>query len=506
MIDILGEDDEAILEARANARLGSVLRDKYRLERVLGIGGMATVYAATHRNGAEVALKLLHPELAHHPDVRTRFLREGYVANQVKHAGAVSVIDDDVTEEGWAFLVMELLQGVTLQDLWEERGLRVHPAWVTAITLQLLEVMAAAHECGIIHRDLKPANLFVTREGELKVLDFGIARMRDVSAHTTVSGSVLGTPAFMAPEQAMAQSKEIDQQTDLWAIGSVAFALLSGEVVHPAENTQQTLILAATTPARALAPLARDVTPGLAAVVERALAFRKADRWTTATEMREALVVAAREAFGTVPDAAFLRDALGGRKVSGPRSIPEATIDLPSDDRVLPSSQRRPPPPGDRATLRGLVGIPGTRKKARKRDVTGAALLGFAVLAGLILIPRLHSPGGSLAAAQTGALAQAADSAATQAPSPVALTSDAEPVADPTPSSAALVPTDATAEPELASPPSRSRDPRVPTASSATITSAAISPAAISRASGGCTPPFVIDPRNHRKRWKLECL
>jgi serine/threonine-protein kinase len=505
MIDILGEDDEAILEARANARLGSVLRDKYRLERVLGIGGMATVYAATHRNGAEVALKLLHPELAHHPDVRTRFLREGYVANQVKHAGAVSVIDDDVTEEGWAFLVMELLQGVTLQDLWEERGLRVHPAWVTAITLQLLEVMAAAHESGIIHRDLKPANLFVTREGELKVLDFGIARMRDVSVHTTVSGSVLGTPAFMAPEQAMAQSKEIDQQTDLWAIGSVAFALLSGEVVHPAENTQQTLILAATTPARQLAPLAPDLAPGLASVFERALSFRKGDRWSTATEMREALVVAAKEAFGTVPDAAFLRDALGGRKVSGPRSIPEATIDLPSDDLVLPSSQRRPPP-GDRATLRGLVAIPGTRKKARKRDVTGAALLGFAVLAGLILIPRVHSPGGTVAAAQTGASTQAADSAATPAPSPIALTGDAEPLADPTPSSAALVPTDATAEPELASPPERSRETRVPTASSAAMAPATTSPAAISRASGGCTPPFVIDPRNHRKRWKLECL
>src|ERR1700735_3192392 len=113
--------DELHVHAQANARLGLTLHEKYRLDRVLGIGGMATVYGATHRNGKEVALKLLHSEFAHPVEIRARFLREGYVANQVKHPGAVAVLDDDVTECGGAFLVMELLSGITVQDLWDER-------------------------------------------------------------------------------------------------------------------------------------------------------------------------------------------------------------------------------------------------------------------------------------------------------------------------------------------------------------------------------------------------
>ena len=167
--------DELHVQTQAHARLGLTLHEKYRLDRVLGIGGMATVYGATHRNGKQVALKLLHPELAANPEALRRFLREGYVANQVNHAGAVSVIDDDLTEQGWAFLVMELLSGMTVEQLWEKRQYSLHPAIVIALTIQILEVMVAAHDRGIVHRDLKPANLFVTDEGELKVLDFGIA-------------------------------------------------------------------------------------------------------------------------------------------------------------------------------------------------------------------------------------------------------------------------------------------------------------------------------------------
>src|ERR1700722_8655888 len=106
----------------AEARVGTTLcRGKYRLDRVLGIGGMATVYAATHRNQAELAVKMLHPELSMRSDVRTRFLREGYVANSIKHAGAVLVVDDDVAEDGGAFLVMELLRGLTVEELWDKQ-------------------------------------------------------------------------------------------------------------------------------------------------------------------------------------------------------------------------------------------------------------------------------------------------------------------------------------------------------------------------------------------------
>src|SRR5208283_5329170 len=110
-------DDEA--REVATARLGQVLRGKYRLDRVLGIGGMATVYAATHRNQAELAVKLLHPELSLRDDLKKRFLREGYVGNSVKHPGAVLVVDDDIAEDGSAFLVMELLRGRSVEDVWE---------------------------------------------------------------------------------------------------------------------------------------------------------------------------------------------------------------------------------------------------------------------------------------------------------------------------------------------------------------------------------------------------
>src|ERR1700692_4497027 len=105
-------------EAQASGRVGTTLRGKYRIERVLGVGGMAVVYAATHRNQAEFAVKMLHPELSSREDIRSRFLREGYIANSVKHAGAVRVVDDDVAEDGAAFLVMELLDGTTVEDMW----------------------------------------------------------------------------------------------------------------------------------------------------------------------------------------------------------------------------------------------------------------------------------------------------------------------------------------------------------------------------------------------------
>ena len=295
---------EKILLARAEGQLGTTLVGKYRLDRVLGVGGMATVFAATHRNQAELAVKILHPELGLRDDLKKRFLREGYVANSVKHAGAVMVVDDAIAEDGSAFLVMELLRGATVDRLWEESGCRLSSRAVTAMALQLLDVLAAAHEKAIVHRDLKPANLFVTTDGTLKVLDFGIARLRDpfgTGEHATRTGSIMGTPAFMAPEQAQAAADEIDGRSDIWAVGATMFTLLTGELVHNGANSSQLLIQAATARARAVASIVSDVEPGIANVVDRALTFEKAGRWPSAAAMYEALLLAATESFGEPP-------------------------------------------------------------------------------------------------------------------------------------------------------------------------------------------------------------
>lgn len=277
---------------RAATRVGAVLRGKWKLERVIGVGGMATVYAATHRNQSRVAIKVLHPEVSLDADVTARFLREGYVANVIDHFGTVKVLDDDVTEDGAPFLVMELLEGETVDARWERKLQRLPISEVLAIGDQILDVLAAAHDKGVVHRDLKPENLFLTRNGELRVLDFGIARLREVSSESstqTRAGSLLGTPAFMAPEQARGRWEEVDSRTDIWAVGATLFTLIAGCFVHEAETVQEQLIRAATVAAPSLATLAPDVSPDLVAIIDRALAFDKTQRWPDARSMQAAL-------------------------------------------------------------------------------------------------------------------------------------------------------------------------------------------------------------------------
>jgi serine/threonine-protein kinase len=274
------------LEARARKRLGTTLRGKYRLDRLLGVGGMASVYAATHRNSKRFAVKVLHPELSIHDDVRARFLREGYAANRVAHPGAVAVLDDDLAEDGSAFLVMDLFDGQTVDVIWECHQKRLTCGVVLCAARQILAVLAAAHAQHVVHRDIKPANLLVTREGDVKILDFGIARLRDAPGVTTTrAGVVLGTPAFMSPEQALARPGDLDGSSDVWAVGATMFTLLSGEHVHEGDSSHQVMIHAATRPARSLADVEPDLPPAVIALVDRALAFAREDRWPSADAM-----------------------------------------------------------------------------------------------------------------------------------------------------------------------------------------------------------------------------
>ncbi len=278
--------------SRARVRIGTVLQDKWKLDGLLGIGGMAAVYAATHRNGKRVAVKMLHPEFSHDEEVRTRFLQEGYAANTIQHDGAVSVLDDDLAPDGSAFIVMEMLEGETVEQRWERGGQRLPMAEVLWIVDQLLDVLVAAHGKNVVHRDIKPENLFVTKNGAVKVLDFGIAKVferQQTRQSTTRAGMVMGTPAFMAPEQALAHWEDVDGRTDIWAVGATMFMLMSGQHVHEAQSSQEQLILSATAPARSLAAVAPGVPRQVVAIVDRALAFDRSGRWPDATAMQTAV-------------------------------------------------------------------------------------------------------------------------------------------------------------------------------------------------------------------------
>ncbi|MEI9953716.1 MAG: protein kinase [Pseudomonadota bacterium] len=284
----------------AEQRIGTTLKGKYRLERMIGVGGMAAVYQAEHRNGNRVAIKLLHPEIAAQPELRSRFLREGYVANKVAHPGAVRVLDDDIAEDGSVFLVMELLEGQTLDQRSELNGGRLAMREVCELCFKLLEVLAAAHNKGVVHRDIKPDNVFLTTDGLVKVLDFGIARLNDAAggASATRTGNMMGTPAFMAPEQALGRSKQIDAQSDLFSVGATMFTLASGRYVHEGETGEEILVYTASRQARSVLTVAPELPQPLAWVIDRALRYEKAERWPDASSMAGALADGYRAVFG----------------------------------------------------------------------------------------------------------------------------------------------------------------------------------------------------------------
>ncbi len=276
------------LMPRASARIGSVLRDRWRLDAVLGVGGMGTVYRAMHRNGRLAAIKILHRELLVDDELRNRFLREGYIANAIEHPGAVAVIDDDVADDGSPFLVMELLEGDTVEQRLERHDHAMPPALALEVADRLLDVLACAHDHGIVHRDIKPANVFITNQGKLKVLDFGIARIRTRSGSTRM-GLFLGTPGFASPEQARSRPDAVDARADLYAVGATLFTMLTGRHVHEAETETERLALTISQPARSLGTVAPSLPPSLIALVDRALLYNREERWFDAREMRNAV-------------------------------------------------------------------------------------------------------------------------------------------------------------------------------------------------------------------------
>ena len=286
----IAEMNDGLVEV-ARRRQGGILNGKWRLDGLLGVGGMAAVYAATHRNGHRVAIKVLHTHFSLDESFCQKLQQEGYVANLIDHPGALRILDDDRAEDGSVFLVMELLEGEALDARLKRKGWRLPAIEVLGVGFSVLDVLAAAHAKGIVHRDIKPDNIFVTRSGEIKVLDFGIARTLDTPGGMGRSrnGALFGTLGFMAPEQALGRSPEIDSRTDLWSLGATMFTLLTGRLVHEAPTANEQLVCSATRPAPPLASVMPEVDPGLAQLIDRALAFSPADRWPSAADMQLAL-------------------------------------------------------------------------------------------------------------------------------------------------------------------------------------------------------------------------
>jgi hypothetical protein len=274
-------------KAKARARVGLTINGKYRIDGLLGVGGMASVYAATHRNGTRKALKILHTEFARDQGITDRFLREGYVANKIEHRGRVAIDDDGVTEAGEPFLVMELLEGETAQQLWKRKGRKLPVDEALWIAAELCDTLQGFHQQGIVHRDIKPANVFVTKENVVKLLDFGVARMREAGGEKTRAGTALGTPSFMAPEQAMGLAEGVDGRADLFSIGAMLYALLAGQRLHQGRTDNEAFILAATTPAPSLARIAPDMPVDVVSLVDKALAWDMRNRFDDAAAMRD---------------------------------------------------------------------------------------------------------------------------------------------------------------------------------------------------------------------------
>ena len=494
MKDLLGDDDVTTTTTqltdpvvmRAMTRIGQVLREKWRLDVLLGVGGMAAVYAVTHRNGSRAAIKLLHPELSTDHQVRTRFLREGYVANAVGHDGAVKVIDDDVAEDGSAFLVMELLDGETLEDRRLRCGGRLQEDDVLWVADQVLDVLAAAHAKGIIHRDIKPDNIFITRSGQVKVLDFGIARLREVTSKSTAtkSGATMGTPAFMPPEQARGLWDEVDGRSDLWAVGATMWNLLTGQVVHEGRTANEQLLFAMTKEPPLLETVLANASLGVCHLINRSLTFAKERRWRDAARMQDALRNAYNDCFG--------QPITTSPRITIPDSVPNRT--LANTVAPHPITPRLPTTARPVAATRNATTVPGAKSRRKLAVVIGSGLAAIAVTVTAVVLLLSGTPGDAAPAAGSSERVTVQEVQPSARPAPT--TSH-----DPSGAPSSSTPPTVSANDLPVAPPARPRSTVSPTRSAPAATTPRVQPSVVS-----CNPPFTIDRVTGKKHFKVECL
>ena len=360
------------------------------LGKLLGEGGAATVYAATARDDEtqRVAVKLLNADAAGDTHARKRFVREAYIANQIEHPGVVRILEDGEGEDGNPYIVMELLRGETLDARARRKGGTLPLAEVLWIAERLLDVLAAAHARGVVHRDIKPENVFLTESRELKVLDFGIARFAEGTHAETMVGTILGTLAYMPPEQARGSTKEVGAASDLWSVGATMFTLLSGHYVRDDGDVATVLLEAGTTSVRSLGEVAPELPREVIDLVDFALSHDRSVRWPSALMMRRAV----RTAHARVTYDKLTRDSGDEWEGSDPSfdiharrsklTPPPVSLAPQPAPSLQPESRRRV---GLAETLPVLQALPQRRLPPRRLWVA-ALLVGIAACLGTLAL------------------------------------------------------------------------------------------------------------------------
>ena len=330
------------------------LAGRYTIGRRIGRGGMAEVYAATdERLGRRVAVKLLHTNLATEPEFRARFRQEAQAASRMTHPTIVRVFDagEDtfVRHDGFEvivpYIVMEYLDGIQLRDAMSEG--RLDDVRIAKYMSGLLTALEYSHRAGVVHRDIKPGNVMITRDDEVKVTDFGIARaISDTAGTIAQTTAILGTASYFSPEQA--RGEQVDGRSDLYSAGVVLYEMLTGRVPFSGDSAVAVAYQHVTEPPTPPSRLNPQVTPALDAVTRRALAKRREERYQTAAEFRDDLLAAFD---GVMPAHARQLAAVGAEAPTelfgpGPSAVDateSALSTMRTDDDRAPEVQRRPP-------------------------------------------------------------------------------------------------------------------------------------------------------------------
>jgi serine/threonine protein kinase len=276
---------------------GTVLEGAYRITRLVGEGGMGAVYEAVQlRLNKRVAVKVMSRDLAANSEALARFHREAEITSLLGHAHLVTILDFGMAQTGEPYLVMEYLDGEDLEHRIQRDG-RLPIETAVHITRQVASALSAAHAQGVVHRDLKPANIFLLQmAGEpdfVKVLDFGISKMKAARTKLTRALSILGTPNYMSPEQATGMVDEIDRRTDQWALACIAWEMLSGRSPFAADELSVLLYQIINLEPQPLSKRVRDLPPDVEPVLRRALSKQMSDRFPSITDFSRAFAAAA---------------------------------------------------------------------------------------------------------------------------------------------------------------------------------------------------------------------